>query len=60
MSESMAAFPPSYNAPSCASRVPEAMRVAREILANPNVSPDVKAIAASVIRRHGLPLKLDS
>jgi hypothetical protein len=43
-----------------ANRLPEAMRIAREILNNPDVSPGVRAIAASVIRRHGLPLKLDS
>jgi hypothetical protein len=49
-----------YCAPTAASRLPEAMRVAREILNNPHVSPAVKAIAASLIRRHGLPLKLDS
>jgi hypothetical protein len=49
-----------YISPSTASRLPEAMRIAREIMNNPAVSPAVRAIAASVIRRNGLPLKLDS
>jgi hypothetical protein len=59
MSESIAAMP-MIRTPILASRLPEAMRIAREIVSNPLVSPDVRAIAASVIRRHGLPLKLDS
>ncbi len=60
MSESMFAVPQRYTRMNPAARLPEAMRIAREILNNPHVSPDVRAIAASVIRQHGLPLKLDS
>ena len=43
-----------------ASRLPEAMRIAREIANNPQVSASVREIAAAVIRRHGLAVKLDS
>ncbi len=49
-----------YRPRSNAARLPEAMRIAREILNNPHVSQDVRAIAASVLRRHGLPVTLDS
>ncbi len=60
MSDSMGGAQQAYISPSTASRLPEAMRIAREIMNNPAVSPAVRAIAASVIRRNGLPLKLDS
>jgi hypothetical protein len=59
MSESTAVAS-AHCAPSLEARLPEAMRIARAIVSNPFVSQDVRAIAASVIRRHGFPLKLDS
>jgi hypothetical protein len=60
MSEPIATGQSDYYATIAGSRLPEAVRIAREIVNNEMVSPDVRAIAASVIRRHGLPVKLDS
>ncbi len=60
MSESIAALQQQPIRTVAPERLPEALRIAREILANPDVSPYVRDIAASVIRRHGTPLDLDS
>jgi len=59
MSESTAALQQQPIPSIAPERLPEALRIAREILANPDVSPYVRDIAASVIRRHGLPMDLD-
>ncbi len=60
MSGSMTALQQPSRTGYAAARLPEAIKIAREIMNNPDVSESVRAIAASVLRRHGFPLKLDS